>query len=129
MEEAEDRTLDVEEYRARHRANLERQLERTRGTYLMMRESGYTKDQSVRLRFAYRPAAREAADALAAYLRRKTKYVVEVGQEGERWIVHGVTKPARLSASSLGRWVHWMYTAGYKFDCVFDGWGARVSGQ
>lgn len=128
MSEDEDRTLDVEEFRSRHAANLKRQLERTRGTYLMMRESGYSKDQVLRLRFAYRAAPKEAADALAEHLRKRTKYHVRVAQEGERWIVHGVTKPARLSASSLGRWVHWMYTAGYKFDCVFDGWGARVSG-
>jgi len=128
MEDEDDRTLDVEEYRARHAANLKRQLERTRGTYLMMRESGYTKDTPIKLRFAYRPAPKEAAEALAAHLRKRTRYLVQVSAEGDRWIVHGVTKAARLSASSLGRWVHWMYTAGYKFDCVFDGWGARVSG-
>jgi len=128
MEEDEDRTLDVEEHRARHAAHLKRQLERTRGTYMMMRESGYTKETPVRLRFAYRAAPREAADALAQHLRKRTKYLVQVSEEGNRWIVHGVTRPARLSASSLGRWVHWMYTAGYKYDCVFDGWGARVSG-
>jgi hypothetical protein len=128
MSDDEDRTLDVAEFRARHAANLKRQLERTRGTYLMMRESGYSKDKSVRLRFAYRAAPKEAADALADHLRSRTRYVVQIDAEGDRWIVHGVTKPARLSASSLGRWVHWMYTAGYKFDCVFDGWGARVSG-
>jgi len=128
MAEDEDRTLDVGEFRARHAALLKRQLERTRGTYLMMRESGYSKEDSVRLRYAYRAAPKEAADALVAHLRKRTKYVVQVSPDGDRFIVHGVTKPARLSASSLGRWVHWMYTAGYKFDCVFDGWGARVSG-
>ncbi len=128
MEDDEDRTLELGEYRARHAENLRRQLERTRGTYLMMRESGYSKDTSVRLRFAYRAAPHEAANALAEHLRARTKYVVKVDAEGDRWIVHGVTKRARLSASSLGRWVHWMYTAGYRFDCVFDGWGARVSG-
>ena len=109
-----------------HAANLRRQLERTRGTYLMMRESGYTKDRAVRLRYAYRRAPREAADALAAHLREKTSYTVKIDPDEDGFIVHGVTKRARLSAASLGRWVHWMYTAGYRFDCVFDGWGARV---
>ena len=112
--------------RAEHAENLRRQLERTRGTYLMMRESGYDKVRSVRLRFAYRRAPEDRATALAEYLRSRTKYTVEVEADGEGFIVHGVTKSARLSASSLGRWVHWMYTAGYRFDCVFDGWGARV---
>ncbi len=109
-----------------HRANLQRQLKRTQGTYMMMRESGYSKDRAVRLRYAYRRAPREAADALAAHLREKTKYTVNIDPDQDGFIVHGVTQRARLSASSLGRWVHWMYTAGYRFDCVFDGWGARV---
>jgi len=112
--------------RETHAANLRRQLERTRGTYMMMRESGYKKERAVRLRYAYRRAPSEAAEALAAHLREKTKYTVNIDPDQDGFIVHGVTKPARLSASSLGRWVHWMYTAGYRFDCVFDGWGARV---
>ena len=128
MAEDEDRTLDVDEHRARHAENLKQQLERTRGTYLMMRESGYSKDTFIRLRFAYRAAPYESANALVEHLRKTTKYLVNINEEDGRWIVHGVTKPAKLSASSLGRWVHWMYTAGYKYDCVFDGWGARVSG-
>jgi len=112
--------------RERHAANLRRQLERTRGTYLMMRDSGYDKERAVPLRFAYRRAPEENARSLAEHLRSRTKYTVQLKQDGEEWIVHGVTRPARISASSLGRWVHWMYTAGYRFDCVFDGWGARV---
>jgi len=126
MEETPGTSANDAERRDVHSANLRRQLERTRGTYLMMRESGYTKDRAVRLRYAYRRASSEKAEALAAHLREKTKYTVNVDPDQDGFIVHGVTKRARLSASSLGRWVHWMYTAGYRFDCVFDGWGARV---
>ncbi len=112
--------------REEHAENLRRQLERTRGTYLMMRESGYSKERAVKLRFAYRPASEAAATALADHLRTTTRYEVQVEPDGDAFIVHGVTRPAKLSAATLGRWVHWMYTAGYRFDCVFDGWGARV---
>ena len=126
MEDEHGTPATEEDRRETHAANLRRQLERTRGTYMMMRESGYSKDRAVRLRYAYRRAPKEAAEALAEHLRAKTKYTVNVDPDQDGFIVHGVTKPARLSASSLGRWVHWMYTAGYRFDCVFDGWGARV---
>ncbi len=126
MDAGQDDTGEISTSRETHAANLRRQLERTRGTYLMMRESGYSKDRAVRLRYAYRRAPESAANALAAHLRKTTKYVVKVEADGDGFLVHGVTKRARLSASSLGRWVHWMYTTGYRFDCVFDGWGARV---
>ncbi len=113
--------------REEHADHLKRQIERTRGTYLMMREAGYEKDRHVRLRFAYRGAPKERADELAEYLRKQTKYRVEVESDDEvNFIVHGATQPTKLNAASLGRWVYWMYRAGYRYDCVFDGWGAKV---
>ncbi len=126
MDPGLDDTGELSTSRETHAANLRTQLERTRGTYLMMRESGYSKDRAVRLRFAYRRAPQSAANALAEFLRDRTKYVVKVDPDGDGFLVHGVTKRARLSASSLGRWVHWMYTTGYRLVCVFDGGGARV---
>jgi len=114
------------ERREAHAQNLRQQLERTRGTYLMMLESGFDRGQAVRLRFAYRPAPEGQASALAAELRERTAFQVELQETEAGWMVHGFTRPRKLSAATLGRWVHWMCRLGYRHDCVFDGWGARV---
>ncbi len=115
------------ERRKQHTENLRQQLERTRSTYLMMRETGYDKQDRVRLKFAYRPTAEADAAKLVDHLRDKTSCKVDLQEIEGGWVVFGYTPPRKLSAASLGRWVHWMCMVGYRHDCVFDGWGARVS--
>jgi hypothetical protein len=114
------------ERRATHTENLRRQLEKTRGTYLMMLDSGFDRDVPVRLRFAYRPVPEEPARALAEHLRAHTNFQVELQVDADGWMVHGFTRPRLLTAASLGRFVHWMCRTGFRHDCLFDGWGARV---
>jgi hypothetical protein len=113
--------------RTEHTDNLKRQIEKSRSTYLMMRDSGYKKSTPVKLKFAYKPAEQEPAEQLAAYILEKTTCKVEARETDDGWIVFGMTRPRKLSAATLGRWVHFMCMAGYRFDCLFDGWGARVS--
>ncbi len=110
-----------------HQDNLTRQLERTRSTYLMMREAGYSKESTVRLKFAYRPADEGRARGLLINLRGRRGYEVDAYEVGDGWMVRGTTNPTKLSAAKLGKWVHWMCDRGYRHDCLFDGWSARVS--
>jgi hypothetical protein len=109
--------------------HLKRQLDRSRKTYLAMRDAGYDKKERVRLRFAYKPTQMEDAFALAGDIREKTKYFVEAREVDDGWMVQGDTGPVKLSAATLGRWVYWMCTTGYRQDCIFDGWGARLGGN
>ena len=102
------------------------QLERSRATYLMMREVGFQKTKAVTLDFAFYPATEDNARALVEYLTTNTKYSASAAKADEHWIVKGSTHRVRLNAASLGRWVHSMCKAGFKFDCLFDGWGTRV---
>ena len=106
--------------------HLRTQLDRSRSTYLMMRDAGYDKGTKVKLRFAYRPCVMENALALAQVLRENTRCEVDAMEVEEGWLVKGATRPVKLTAASLGRWVYWMCAAGYKEDCYFDGWGARI---
>lgn len=109
--------------------HLQQQLDRSRKTYLRMRDAGYDKQRKIALRFAYRPAEMESAFDLAGKLREGAKYDVEAMEVKEGWVVRGTTKPVRIDAASLGKWVYWMCASGYRHAVWFDGWGARIDGK
>lgn len=106
--------------------HLRKQIERTRETYLRMRDAGYDKKAKLALRFGYKPTEMENAFDLAGMMREQTRYHVEAQEVAEGWLVRGETRPVKLDAATLGRWVYWMCTSGYRFGVYFDGWGTEL---
>jgi len=118
---------DAMDRREEQSEHLRQQLDRTRQTYLRMREAGYDKRTKLALRFGYRPSEMENAFDLAGMMREHTKHHVEAMEVAEGWLVRGETKPVKIDAATLGRWVYWMCTSGYRYGVYFDGWGTRLS--
>ena len=105
-------------------AILDRQL--TRDTWSRLVALGTTDGSSLALDFSFRSPSIDRARELQEFLQRETDYSVGITADTEEWTVHGSTQPTEVTLAVIQQWVDWMVSAGYRFDAVFDGWGAEA---
>jgi hypothetical protein len=105
---------------------LQEQMARTRATWARLKEHGITDGRELQLDFYYDAPTNARATELKQFLERETDYEMRVVADRDDWILRGHTQPSPLSLPVIEQWVDWMVTAGFQFDCVFDGWGAEV---
>lgn len=105
---------------------LNEQLARTRLTWARLREHGVADGSELQLDFFYAAPSHSCAAQLKDFLERETGYEMRVTADRDQWILRGHTQPAPLSLAMIEQWVDWMLSAGLRFECVFDGWGAEV---
>jgi hypothetical protein len=92
-------------------------------TWAALQAHGVTEETQLRLDFTYDSPSREAAEALADFLRAATDYDVTSNNDS----VTGSTQLTNISHAILDEWVEWMVSAGYEYGrSKFDGWGAAV---
>lgn len=107
-------------------AILERQLSMTRTTWSRLGAHGFHDGQSLVLDFFFGSPSYEQAKDLRDFLLSETDYDVHVTADQDVWTVHGSTQSTPVSLAILEQWVDWMVSVGFRYDCVFDGWGAEV---
>ncbi len=109
---------------------LAKQLAMNRQTWETLKQRGVTEESQIRLDFSYNAPNRDAANAMAAFIREQTDYDVRVESDGSffrrQWRVEGTTQKTTVSQKILDQWVTWMVTAGKERICDFDGWGTSV---
>src|SRR3954471_21101113 len=114
-----DDDFSVEDY-------LKEQLARTRMTWARLREHGVTDGNELQLDFFYAAPTHARAAELKSFLEQETDYESSVTADRDQWILRGHTQPTSLSLAIVEQWVDWMVSAGLRFECVFDGWGAEI---
>ena len=115
-----DDDLSIENY-------LKEQLALTRMTWTRLREHGVTDGSELQLDFFYAAPNHARAAELKSFLEQETDYEFRVVADRDQWVLQGHTQRAPLSLAIVEQWVSWMASAGLRFECVFDGWGAEVS--
>ena len=107
-------------------AILARQLTMTVATWSRLVSHGVTDGAPLALDFFFHSPSIDRARELQEFLQRETDYSVSITADKDEWTVYGSTQPTEVSLSVLQQWVDWMVSAGYRFDAVFDGWGAEA---
>lgn len=105
---------------------LKEQLARTRATWARLRQHGVIDGSELQLDFFYTAPTSTRAAELKRFLEEETDYEMRVTADRDQWILQGHTQRAPLSLAMVEQWVDWMVTAGLRFECAFDGWGAEA---
>ena len=105
---------------------LKEQPALTRTTWARLQEYGVADGSELQLDFFYAAPTNGRATELKRFLEEETDYTVRVTADRDHWILRGHTQRAPLSLAMVEQWVDWMVTAGLRFECVFDGWGAEA---
>jgi hypothetical protein len=106
---------------------LKEQLTLTRTTWARLQEHGVTDGSELQLDFFYAAPTSARAAELKRFLEQETDYEMRVTADRDQWILRGHTQCAPLSLGIVEQWVDWMVSAGLRFECLFDGWGAEAS--
>lgn len=114
----------TEEFRATD--YLTEQIALTRATWARLQELGVIDGSELQLDFFYAAPTSARATQLQLFLEQQTDYEAQVTADRDQWILRGQTQRAPLSLAIVEQWVDWMVTAGLRFECVFDGWGAEA---
>lgn len=99
----------------------------TKETWSRLLTRGVADGSSLALDFFFKSPSIGRAREFQDFLQRETDYAVGVTADKDEWTVHGSTQPTEVSLSVILQWVDWMVSAGYRFDAVFDGWGAEIT--
>ena len=105
---------------------LDRQLSMTKATWSRLVEHGATDGTTLALDFFFKAPSIQRANELQEFLKQETDYTVGITADKDEWTVYGSTQPTDVSLAVLQQWVDWMVSAGFRFDAVFDGWGAEI---
>ncbi len=107
--------------------NLASQLQMLESTWKLFQTHGVTDDTELALDFCFVTSNEEQAVALSRCLDECT---VQVRKGGflfwKKWYVEGQTEPMRTTYDGLKEWLQNMVATGWKYDCEFDGFGARM---
>lgn len=105
---------------------LKEQLALTRTTWARLQAHGVADGSELQLDFFYAAPTNARATELKLFLAQETDYEMRVTADRDQWILRGHTQRAPLSLATVELWVDWMVSAGLRFECVFDGWGAEA---
>lgn len=109
---------------------LSNQRSMTIETWKRLQSLGVKKETKLVLEFFYYASNKDSAEKCMRHL-LEYEYAVQIKPEKKNkvdglWIVTGNTQPTEVNKDILLQWVDYMVTAGWKFGCVFDGWGAEI---
>ena len=109
---------------------LSNQRSMTIETWKQLQSHGVTKETKLVLDFLYYASNKDSAEKCRNHL-FEYEYTVQIKPEKKDkpqglWIVNGNTQQTKVNQDILIQWVDYMVTAGWKFGCVFDGWGAEI---
>ncbi len=108
------------------KAVFDHQLSMTKETWSRLVAHGATDGVALSLDFFFKAPSIQRARALQEFLEQETDYKVGISEDKDEWTVHGSTESTALTLAILEQWVDWMVATGFRFDAIFDGWGAEV---
>ncbi len=99
-------------------------------TWNQLQSHGVTKDTKLALEFFYYAPDKDSAEKCMHHL-LAYEYTVQIKPEKKDtpegiWLVTGNTQATEMTEDILLQWVDYMVAAGWKYGCVFDGWGAEI---
>ena len=109
---------------------LDHQRLMTTETWKKLKSQGVTEETKLSLEFFYYASSKDAAEKYMRHL-LEYEYAVKIKPEKENapsglWVLTGHTQPTQVNEKILLKWVDYMVTSGWKFGCVFDGWGTEI---
>jgi regulator of RNase E activity RraB len=112
----------------------ENKNQRTRGAIAIieqLRTFNITSDKFFKLEYFFHTNQDEKASHLAGEI-EKLNYSVKHGPAADHkslFVVTGWTTKIKMEELIISNWVTEMCELGYKFDCLFDGWGTDPNQQ
>ncbi|KXK26542.1 MAG: hypothetical protein TR69_WS6001000547 [candidate division WS6 bacterium OLB20] len=89
-----------------------------------LRELDVTADSELILDFAFITDTKDKAQELSQELKNLgIENAVDYLEDSEVYEIYGKSYPVRMDQDSVNEWSKEMYKTGYRFDCLFDGWG------